>query len=138
MAILKEALCESKLVVNMKSDSVWISNLLSAFALYEQMAMFKMAMKSNLKPILQRSFTMNPMTKLWQILDNSLFTHSSPKYLKLANMAMTIFLGLVKDERAFSTIGFVKGKLQNKLGNHLFCVYRCSYKNFILSRIFST
>ena len=60
------------------------------------------------------------MTKLWQILEsNALLTHSFPEYFKLANMAMTIVLDSVEDERAFSTVCFMKGKVRNKLGDHL-------------------
>ena len=120
LAILKAAICQPKHVVDAKGDDASVSSLLSASALDEQMAMFKMAMKSNSKPVLQPPFTVNPMTKLWQILgSNALLLHSFPKYFKVAKMAMTVVLGSVEDERAFSIVGFVKGKLRNKLGDHL-------------------
>ena len=38
-------------------------------------------------------------------------------------MAMSIVPGFVKDERTFSKVGFVKGKLQNKLSNYLSLYY---------------
>ena len=120
LAVLKGAFCQPKPVVDAKGDGAWMSSLLSAFALDEQMAMFKIAMKSNSKPVLLPPFTVNPMTKLWQILgSNALLLHSFPEYFKVAKMAMTIILDSVEDERAFSTVGFVKGKLRNKLGDHL-------------------
>ena len=134
LAILKAAFCQPKLVVDAKGDGAWVSSLLSASALNEQMAMLRMAVKSNSKPVLQPPFTMNPMTKLWQILgSNALLLHSFPEYLKVVKMTMTIILGSIEDERAFSTVGFVKGKLRNKLGDHLpLCVQMFTPKFYIL------
>ena len=120
LTILKGVFCQPKPVVDVKGKETWISNLLNVVALDEQMVMFKMAMKSNSKPILQPPFSVNPLTKLWQSLgSNALLIHSFPEYFKLAKMAMTIVLGSVEDERAFSIVGFVKGKLRSKLGDHL-------------------
>ena len=120
LAILKATFWQPKPLVDAKEDGAWVSNLLSTSALDEQMAMFKMAMKSNSKPVLQPPFIVNPMTKLWQILgSNALLLHSFLEYFKVAKMAMTIVMDSVEDERAFSTVGFVKGKLRNKLGDHL-------------------
>ena len=65
LAILKATFYQPKLVVDAIGDGTWVSSLLSASALNEQMAMFKMAMKSNSKPVLQPPFTVNAMTKLW-------------------------------------------------------------------------
>ena len=140
LAILMGAFCEPKFVVDIKGEAIWISIFFSASALDEQMAMFKMAMKSNSKLVLRPSFIVNPMTKLWQILgSNALLTHSFPKYLKLANMAMIIVLDLVEDEQAFSIVGFVKGKLQNKLANHLLlCVQMFTHKFYTLKNFFYT
>ena len=134
MTILKGAFYQPKVVVDVKGEETWVSSLLNAAALDEQMAMFKMALKSNSKPVLQPPFNVNPLTKLWQILgSNALLTHSFPEYFKLAKMAMTIVLGSVEDERAFSTVGFVKGKLRNKLGDHLpLCVQMFTQKFYTL------
>ena len=136
LAILKAAFCQSKPVVDAKGDGAWVSSLLSASALNEHMAMFKMAMKNNSKSVLQPPFTMNPMTKLWQILgSNALFLHSFPENFKVAKMAMTIVLGSIENERAFSTVGFVKGKLRNKLGDHLpLCVQMFTQKFYTLKK----
>jgi hypothetical protein len=63
---------------------------------------------------------LNPAAKLWQIMGaNSLLQHVFLEYFKLVNMALTLVLGFVEDERTFSIVGFVKGKLQNKLVKHL-------------------
>ena len=74
------------------------------------------------------------MTKLWQIpSSNALLKHSFPEYFKLANMAITIVLGSMQDKRAFSIVGFVKGKLQNKLGDHFpLCVQMFTQKFYTL------
>ena len=140
LTILKGAFCQPKAVVDGKGEETWVSSLFNAVALDEQMAMFKMAMKSNSKPVLQPPFSVNPLTKLWQILgSNALLTHSFPKYFKLAKMAMTIVLGSVEDERAFSTVGFVKGKLRNKLGDHLpLCVQMFTQKFYTLKNFLYT
>ena len=65
LAILKGAFCQPQPMVDVKGDDIWVSSVLSASALDEHMAMFKMAIKSNSKPILHPPFTMNSMTKLW-------------------------------------------------------------------------
>ena len=120
IVILKSALYQPNLVIDVRSDGVQVPNLLRASALDEEMAMFKMAMKSKSKLVFQPLFIVNPMTKLWQILgSNTLLVHSFLEYFKIVKMAMTIVLGFVEDERAFFTIGFVKGKLKNKLGDYL-------------------
>jgi hypothetical protein len=48
-------------------------------------------------------------------------------------MALTLVLGSVEDERAFSTVSFVKGKLRNKLVEHLpLCVKMFTQKFYTL------
>ena len=48
-------------------------------------------------------------------------------------MAMTIVLRYVEDERAFSIVGFFKGKLRNKVGGHLpLCVQMFTQKYYTL------
>ena len=54
---------------------------------------------------------------------NALLTHSFPQYFNLANMAMIIVLGSVEDERAFSTVGFVKGKLRNNFSLEILMLF---------------
>lgn len=91
--------------------------MLLSMDLDNQMAIFKIAMKSNLKGVHTPPF-IHPF--MWQILGlNALLVHAFPEYFKVAKMAPIIVLGSVEDQRAFSTSGFVKGKLQNKLGEHL-------------------
>jgi hypothetical protein len=42
-----------------------------------------------------------------------------PEFIKVAEIAVTTVLGSVEDERTFSTLGFMKSKLRNRLGSHL-------------------
>ena len=120
LAILKDFFATPKPCVNLEGDGDWMPQLLSTSDLDSQMAMSKMAMKSNSKGVLIPPLIVNPIIKLWQILgSNALLVHAFPEYFKVAKMAMTIVLGSVEDERAFSTVGFIKGKLQNKLGEHM-------------------
>jgi hypothetical protein len=64
---------------------------------------------------------------------NSLLRHAFPEYFRLATMALTLVLGSVEDERAFSTVSFVKGKLRNKLVEHLpLCVKMFTQKFYTL------
>lgn len=130
LTILKDVFCHPRSVVAVDGEVAWVHELLSSTALDEQMCMFKMSMKANSKSVMAPPFTVNPMTKLWQILgSNSMLLHAFPEYFKVAQMAITLVLGSIEDERAFSTVGFVKGKLRNKLGEHLpLCVQMFTQK----------
>jgi hypothetical protein len=51
---------------------------------------------------------------------NTALVATFPKYIKLAEVAMVHVLGSVEDERSFSSLTFLKDKLQNRLcGDHL-------------------
>jgi hypothetical protein len=41
------------------------------------------------------------------------------EFNKVAEIAVTAILGSMEDERTFSTLGFMKSKLRNRLGSHL-------------------
>ena len=43
---------------------------------------------------------------------------------KLAEIAMCAVLGSVEDERTFSSLGFMKSKVRNRLGGHLNAVVK--------------
>jgi hypothetical protein len=62
----------------------------------------------------------NPVTHLWQVIHAShLLSNAFPKYLKVVEIAMVHVLGFVKDEQCFSSVAFLKNKVQNRLNNHL-------------------
>jgi hypothetical protein len=83
---------------------------------------------------MQPLYHLNPATKIWQIIGaNGLLRHAFPEYFKLATMALTLVLGSVEDEKAFSIVSFVKGKLRNKLVEHLpLCVKMFTQKFYTL------
>ena len=63
----------------------------------------------------------NLVRKLWHHLDaNSALSTSFLEYIKVAQIALIHVLGSVEDERAFSSVTFLKDKLCNTLdGDHL-------------------
>ena len=91
-------------------------------------------MLNHSKLIMQPPYHLNLATKIWQIIGaNGLLRHAFPEYFKPAIMLLTLVLGFVEDERAFSTVNFVKGKLQNKLVEHLpLCVKMFIHKSYTL------
>jgi hypothetical protein len=77
-------------------------------------------MKSNSKGAMEEPRDRNPLTKLWQkVSQNSLMVQCLSEFIKAAEIAVTAILGSVEDERTFSTLGFMKSKLRNRLGSHL-------------------
>jgi hypothetical protein len=92
--------------------------VLDQFKLESEQPLFKMAMISNLEWTLELPPLgcnpaipfVNPLTKLWREFDaNSALSASLPKYIKLAQIAVVHLLGSVEDERAFSSLTFLKG-----------------------------
>ena len=62
----------------------------------------------------------NPLKKLWRSLDKNLaVVKTFGKYVKLAHIVMVHVMGLVEDERMFSSFTFLKNKLRNRLDNNL-------------------
>ena len=108
---------------------VLISLVLDSLRLETEQPLFKMAMLANSPwamdpPPVGSNATkelLNPMTKLWRRFDaNSALSTLFLEYIKLAHIAMIHVLGSVEDERAFSSISFLKDKLRNRLdGDYL-------------------
>ena len=60
------------------------------------------------------------VTKLWKNLgESNQLRESILEYFKLTNLCLTMILGSVEDERVFSTLGFLKSKVRNKLDKNL-------------------
>jgi hypothetical protein len=60
------------------------------------------------------------MTKLWQkVSQNTLMVQRLSEFKKVAEIAFTAVLGNMEDERTFSTLGFMKSKLKNRLASRL-------------------
>ncbi len=62
--------------------------------------------------------------------------HSFPKYLKLTEMAIVHVLRNVKDEKCFSSLAFLKSKLQATLDPHLPLVVGMYNQKFFYFRKF--
>jgi hypothetical protein len=77
-------------------------------------------MKSHAKVAMEEPRDINPVTKLWEkIGSNALMLNHLSEFFKIADIAVNVVLGSVEDERTFSTLGFMKNKLHNRLGGHL-------------------
>jgi hypothetical protein len=77
-------------------------------------------MKSNAKSVMEGPHDQNPLTRMWQrIGQNVLMLNRLSEFIKLCEIALTVVLGSVEDKRTFSTLGFMKSKLRNRLGSHL-------------------
>jgi DNA primase large subunit len=99
---------------------VQVDPLLDAWTLGLQTSLFKLTMRSNAKSAMEEPRDKNPVSKLWQkIGQNALMLNRLSEFIKLAEIAITATLGSVEDERTFSTLGFMKSKVRNRLGGHL-------------------
>jgi len=85
-----------------------------------QQPMFKLAMFSNSMATMEPLFLVNLLTKLWRALDaNSALAKTFSEYVKLAQIAMIHVLGSIEDEHCFSSLSFLKDRLQNRLDANL-------------------
>jgi len=65
---------------------------------------------------MQKPFDLNPFTKLWRMISSSqILEHQILEYIKLVELAIVQVIGIVKDERCFSTFTFMKNKQRNWL-----------------------
>jgi hypothetical protein len=62
----------------------------------------------------------NFVTKLWEKISiNALMLNGLNKFFKIAEIAIIAALGSVEDKRTFLTLGFMKSKLCDRLGEYL-------------------
>jgi hypothetical protein len=105
--------------------------LLSPAILDMQTSLFKQVMKEQARGMLQRPLTLNPVTRLWRSIEaNSYFKHALSEFIKIVEIAIVMVLGLVQDERTFSTVTFAKNKLRNQLTTNLGLVVAFQSQNF--------
>jgi hypothetical protein len=72
--------------------------LLSISKLDQQANMFKVTMESNAKTIMDAPFDVNPLTRLWKVIDASaLLRHKLSEYFKVTEIAVVMVLGSVED-----------------------------------------
>jgi hypothetical protein len=90
-----------------------------------QKFMFKITMRSNAKATLGPPNIINPLTKMWRIIFHfTILSCSILEYVKRAKIAKIQVLGLVKDERVFNNLHFIKIKIHNQLIDNLaLCVH---------------
>ncbi len=80
---------------------------------------------------------MNPLTKLWKTFSSSqIFVKKILEYIKLAELVIVQVIGSVEDERCFSTLTFMKTKLQNILTTHVELVIWIFSQKFFTFRDF--
>jgi hypothetical protein len=97
-----------------------IDPLLDARTLGFQTSLFKLTMKSNAKRVMEEPRDVNPLTKLWvKVRQNTLILNRLSEFIKVVELTVTVVLGSVEDERTFSTLGFMKSKIRNRLGIYL-------------------
>ena len=97
-----------------------VAQLLDSYKLDLQTNLFKLTMKSNAEKMLGPPDDQNPVTKLWQKLGcNGLLLSKLSEFTQLAEIAITIVLGSIEDERTFSSLKFIMSKLQNCLEGNL-------------------
>lgn len=97
-----------------------ITPVINRDALISQRALFKICMKSNSQSAMLPPYDINPLTKVWRVLDgNHNLTQNFGEFLKLAEIAVIHVLGSIEDERLFSSVGFLKSKLRNNLEEHI-------------------
>jgi hypothetical protein len=93
------------------------ATLLDVRILDEQESLFIRTMESNARKIMDGDIkTINPLTKLWQVVENSSMLHPDLlEYIKLAEIPTVLVLGSMEDEHTFLTLSFMKDKLRNRL-----------------------
>jgi len=115
--VLKSFYGEAQWVRN-DDNKCLIPTLLDRFELEVQQPLFKMAMISNATTAMDSLGKVNPLTRLWRMLDaNNALAKSMSEYVKLAEIAMIHVLGSVEDERCFSSLSFLKDQLRNRLSD---------------------
>jgi hypothetical protein len=93
-----------------------IPPLIDRDEIMSQRGLFKCCMKSNARSAMLPPFDVNPLTKVWRVLDgNSVLVQNFSEFIKLAEIAVVHVIGSVEDERLFSSVKFLKSKLRSSL-----------------------
>ncbi len=74
----------------------------------------------------------------WRLMFLPFWFTKLNEYMKVVKIAMMQVLDLVKDERTFNNLSFMKSKFHNWLSTHFNFVFTCSPKTFTWSLIFLT
>jgi hypothetical protein len=115
--VLKDYFGQPRWVGNEENKKL-IPPILDCYKLELQQPLFKLLLISNCLDVLEPLFDINPLTRIWKTLDASTALAAQfPEYIKLAEIALVHVLGSIEDERCFSSLNFVKDRLQNRLSN---------------------
>ncbi len=106
-----------------------VPGLLDSRQLNVQAFHFKLTMSHNVEAMMQESKDVNPTPHMWLKIQSSTFlVQKLNEYMKVAEIAIVMVLGLVEDERTFNNLAFTKSKLCNRLTTHLdLCVHMFTY-----------
>jgi hypothetical protein len=108
-----------------------VAQPLDAYKLDWQQSLFKLTMKQNAKKAMEVPDDVNLVSKLWQRVGcNGLLQNRLSEYMHLAEIAITVVLGSIEDERTFSNLAFIKNKVRNRLGGHLDTTVRMYSQGF--------
>jgi len=119
-------------------QKILIRPVIDRDALIAQRALFKTCMKSNSRAAMLPPFDINPLTKVWQVLDgNHNLTQNFREFLKLAEIAVVHVLDSVEDERLFSRMDSLKSKLRNNLEEHIQIVVEMFFQRIYSLETFS-
>jgi hypothetical protein len=121
--------CKYGIQTNGKPASM-VHAVLLGWDLDAQQGFFKLTMKSNASQVMTKVVALaankvNPQIVhlficLWKMINVfHLLSNTFPKYLKLAEIAMTHVLGSVEGEQCFYSVSFFKSKVRNHLNPYL-------------------
>jgi hypothetical protein len=117
--------------VDTKGVTMKVPALLCPEKLSSQAPVFRSTMTCNWSAAMGEPFDMNPISKLWQILDaNALLRVRMSEFFKAAKLCIVTLIGSVEDERTFSNLAFVKNKLRNRLTTNLDIVVKLFAQKF--------
>jgi hypothetical protein len=132
MEVLAKFYCELRTVVpdpTAENSEPKVIEILSRRELESQVSCFKSTMISSSISTMQSEAVQdgkgNPLTLLWKKLAASNYTKQYlSEWFKVAEIAVITVIGSVEDERMFSTLGWLKSKVRNRLNAHLDCTLR--------------
>ncbi len=108
-------------------------SILSSNVLHMQSNLLKITIKFNVTTTMEVPFNVNPLIWLLCTLKTyCILRRSLLEFLKLAKFAIVQVLGLVEDEKTFSTLSFMKSKLKNYFNKHLHTITRMYSQTFYI------
>jgi hypothetical protein len=88
-------------------------------------------MQANWEAAMGEPFTLNPLSKLWQVLGaNSLLRVRMSEFYKIAEIAIVSVIASVEDGKTFSNLNFIKHWLRNRLTTNLDIVVKLFAQKF--------